>query len=172
MFQNPELSLDDLPRVDDVDWQPMHRSLLTQILLQQGFVFAIISIASMAIRFIPNVTFIPLWAHVPLLLVLLTIMVVWPILSVRVRGIAFRDKDILYRSGVISHKVTAIPFNRIQHVETKQGPLDRRFGTSSLQIFTAGGSKGDLDIEGLERDLAERLRGTILKRIGSSIEQD
>ena len=170
MFENPEISLDDLPRVEDVDWRPMHESLALQLIIQQLFFLAVLTVASVVFRLLPGVTFLPLWLHLLVLVGIAVPMVIWPFLSVRRRGIAARDKDLLYRSGVVVNRVTAIPFNRIQHVETKQGPLDRQFGTASLQIFTAGGSKGDLNITGLERERAERLRATILTRIGSSIE--
>lgn len=171
MFQNPQINLDDLPRAEDIDWQPMHKSLLIQIMIQQFVFVGIFVIVSVVFRFVPSFTFMPLWTHLTILLVLLIPLVAWPVFSVRRRGIAYREKDILYRSGVLVRRMTAIPFNRIQHVETKQAPLDRYFGTSGLQIFTAGGSKGDLNIEGLEKDLAETLRSSILKRIGSSVEQ-
>jgi membrane protein YdbS with pleckstrin-like domain len=66
--------------------------------------------------------------------------------------------------------VTAIPFNRIQHVETSSDPLDRKFDLATLQLFTAGGSGGDLKIDGLGKDVAEQLRAYILKKVGASIE--
>jgi membrane protein YdbS with pleckstrin-like domain len=68
--------------------------------------------------------------------------------------------------------VTAIPFNRIQHVETSSDPIDRKFDLATLQIFTAGGSGGDLKINGLEKDTAEQLRVFILQKVGASIEID
>ncbi len=76
----------------------------------------------------------------------------------------------MFRSGVFWRSVTAIPFNRIQHVETSSTPLDRQFNISTLQLFTAGGSKGDLKINGLGKDVAEQLRVFILKKVGISIE--
>ncbi len=82
----------------------------------------------------------------------------------------YRDKDIVFKSGVIWRSVTAIPFNRIQHVETSSTPLDRRFGLANLQIFTAGGSGGDLRISGLGSGAAEQLRIYILDKVGASIE--
>ena len=69
-------------------------------------------------------------------------------------------------------KVTAIPFNRIQHVEKDTTPLDRRYRLANLTIFTAGGAGGDLDIHGLTEDTAESIRAFILARIGAVIEQD
>ena len=172
MFQNPEISLDDLPRAESVDWQPMHESLALQLVLQQAFFLVVLTAGSIAFRLLPGVTFLPPWLHVLVLVGIMIPMFTWPFLSVRRRGIAVRDKDVLYQSGIVMNRVTAIPFNRIQHVETKQGPLDRRFQTASLQIFTAGGSKGDLNIAGLQHERAERLRAMILARIGSIIEDD
>ncbi|MDJ0918449.1 MAG: PH domain-containing protein [Woeseiaceae bacterium] len=170
MFENPEISLDDLPRVESVSWQPMDDSLALQLVIQQLLFVFIITAGSVGFRFMPNVTFLPAWLHLLIIVGITIPLVVWPYLSVKKRGIAVRDKDVLYKSGLVVNRLTAIPFNRIQHVETKQGPLDRQFETASLQIFTAGGSKGDLDIAGMERDRAESLRSMILKRIGSSIE--
>ena len=171
MFENPEISLDELPRVESVSWQPMDDSLALQLVIQQMIFVVIIAAVSLGTSFLPNVTFLPLWLHLLILVAITIPLVVWPYYSVRKRGIAVRDKDVLNKSGLVVNRVTAIPFNRIQHVETKQGPLDRQFGTASLQIFTAGGSKGDLDIAGMERDRAESLRSMILKRIGSSVEE-
>lgn len=97
-------------------------------------------------------------------------LIAWPLISVPRIGYAIRDKDIIYKSGVFWHTVTAIPFNRIQHVEKSSTPLDRRFGISSLQLFTAGGSGGDLKIHGLPVEQAESLRAYILDKVGASIE--
>ena len=81
-----------------------------------------------------------------------------------------RDKDILFRHGVIWRSVTAVPFNRIQHVETSSTPLDRKFTLATLQLFTAGGSGGDMKIDGLASNVAEQLRNFILRKAGASIE--
>jgi len=92
------------------------------------------------------------------------------LISVPRRGYVVRDKDIVFKSGVIWRSVTAIPFNRVQHVETSNTPLDRKFGLANLQIFTAGGAGGDLKISGLGADIAEQLRVYILDKVGASIE--
>jgi len=114
---------------------------------------------------------------VPILLLYLLLVIVgaailiWPGVSVPRRGYALRDKASLFRKGVIWQSVTAIPFNRIQHVETSSTPLDRHFGLATLQLFTAGGSSGDLKIDGLGTDSAENLRVFILGRTETSIER-
>ena len=84
--------------------------------------------------------------------------------------VAVRDKDILYKSGVFWRTITAIPFNRIQHVEKSSTPLERHFDIATLQLFTAGGTGGDLKIHGLPADAAEKLRVYILGKVGASIE--
>jgi len=103
-------------------------------------------------------------------LVLTTALLVWPRISLPKRGYVLRDKDILFRKGVVWRSVTAIPFNRIQHVETSNTPFDRKFKLATLQLFTAGGASGDLKIDGLGRDTAEQLRVYILEKVGASIE--
>jgi membrane protein YdbS with pleckstrin-like domain len=95
---------------------------------------------------------------------------IWPLIAVPRRGYVVRDKDIVFKSGVMWRSVTAIPYNRVQHVETSSTPFDRKFGIANLQIFTAGGSGGDLQISGLGADTAEQLRVYILGKVGASIE--
>ena len=170
MFENPEIALDDLPAVQDVDWQPMHPRFARRqqverlIIVFFALLGSIVPPLLIGERFAPTV---PLW----LLVILFAIpFLVWPLISVPRRGYAVRDKDIVFRSGVFFRSVTAVPFNRIQHVETSSTPLDRKFDIAALQIFTAGGSGGDLKIDGLGADVAERLRIYILEKVGASVE--
>ncbi len=172
MFENPEIALDDLPAVQDVDWQPMHPRFARRQQVERLIIVFFALLGSMVPplligeRFAPTV---PLW----LLVILFAIpFLVWPLISVPRRGYAVRDKDIVFRSGVFFRSVTAVPFNRVQHVETSNTPLDRRFDLANLQIFTAGGSGGDLSIAGLGADTAEQLRVYILEKVGASIENN
>ncbi len=80
------------------------------------------------------------------------------------RAYALRQRDITYRKGWIFHSITSVPFNRIQHTEINQGPLDRAFNLASLNIYTAGGSASDLVIPGLPYEEAQRLREFIAKK--------
>ncbi len=63
----------------------------------------------------------------------------------------------LYR-GIIILKRTVVPVNRIQHVDTKQGPVYRKFGLSSISISTAATTH---EIPALDDDTAAQLRGMI-----------
>ena len=177
MFENAEIGVDALPKVDDVEWQSMDpafvRRQLTEALIALAITIAGIAalhgILSVALAD-ENVDFSLGWLW--LLPVALAIpLITWPIVSVPRKGYAVRERDILYKSGVFWRSVTAIPFNRIQHVEKSSTPLDRRFNLATLQLFTAGGSGGDLKIHGLPAKAAEKLRFFILEKIGTSIEQ-
>lgn len=176
MFENPEIAHEDLPKVDTVSWQGMDSKFARRLLTEAALALFFVTIGIGGLQTIFSIAFAGedigfsfawLWLLLPLLaLPLLS----WPLISVPRIGYAVRDKDIIHRSGVFWRTVTAIPFNRIQHVEKSSTPLDRRFGIATLQIFTAGGSGGDLKIHGLPAQIAERLRVFILEKVGASIE--
>ncbi|MCC5885471.1 MAG: PH domain-containing protein [Gammaproteobacteria bacterium] len=83
----------------------------------------------------------------------------------RSRSWGIRHHDLLYASGLIQRRLTVLPCNRIQHVETASGPLERRFGLLRLTCFTAGGLSADLVVRGLMSHDAERVRQYLLGRI-------
>jgi membrane protein YdbS with pleckstrin-like domain len=50
------------------------------------------------------------------------------------------------RYGVFWQTSVMIPLTRLQHVDLKRGPLDRRFGLASLEVHTAGTSQASHEI--------------------------
>jgi hypothetical protein len=170
MFQNPEIALADLPDMEDLDWQQMHPRYARRMQVERALVVAGLAIASLVVSLFvgnPPVKMFMLW--IPLFVIAVPLLV-WPLVSVPRRGYVVRDKDIVFKSGIAWRSITAIPFNRVQHVETSNTPLDRKFGLANLQVFTAGGAGGDLRISGLGADTAEQLRVYILDKVGASIE--
>lgn len=172
MFENADIPLESLPSVEDVSWQPIARSYLAELIAGHvvglGIAF-LVAFGGTALGIIDGSGSLPkgvaIYAAVHLLVV-----AVWSPLSVRHRGYALREHDLLYRVGVLRRKLIAIPFNRIQHVETTSGVTERLFGLATLVVYTAGGSGGDLKIRGLETDQAHRLREHILRRAGQADE--
>ncbi len=57
--------------------------------------------------------------------------------------------------GIFWRKRFVIPFIRVQNTDTKQGPILRAFGLSSVTVSTAA---GEHEIPGLETHVAEQLR--------------
>lgn len=116
----------------------------------------------------------PSWIQLVILISLLAIAMVSIALTYigfRKKQYALRERDIIYRHGVIWRSNTVIPFNRVQHAEVSQGPLDRLFNLSRLRIYTAGGSSSDLSIPGLLPYDAERIKHFILNRTVSDEEE-
>jgi membrane protein YdbS with pleckstrin-like domain len=50
-----------------------------------------------------------------------------------------RPDEIDLQRGILWVERTLVPLARIQHVDTRQGPLQRRFGLSTVVFFTAAG---------------------------------
>lgn len=170
MFQNPEIALENLPAAEDLDWRGLYPRFVRRMQVQRFFVVMAISVASTTAILVLSIPVLQSAIVLIGLVVFGALILSWPIISVPRRGFVVRDKDIVYRFGVFWRSVTAVPFNRIQHVETSSTPFDRKFDVATLQLFTAGGSGGDLRIDGLHIDTAEKLRLHILTKTGSSIE--
>ena len=177
MFENAEIGVEDLPKADSVDWQPMDPSYVKRQLTEAAIALTFVIVGIAALQLVFSIAFADddvdislgwLWM---LPVVLAIPFIVRPIISVPRIGYAVRERDIIYKSGVFWQTVTAIPFNRIQHVEKSSTPLDRRFNLATLQLFTAGGTGGDLKIHGLPAKTAEKLRFFILEKTGTSIEE-
>ena len=75
---------------------------------------------------------------------------------------ALREQDLNYKSGLIFCKTVSQPMLRIQHVELKRGPIDRKIGLAKLQVFSAGGAMHTFEIPGLPLEKAESIRQFIL----------
>ncbi len=50
-----------------------------------------------------------------------------------------RPDEIDLQRGILWIGRTLVPLARIQHVDTRQGPLQRRFGLSTVVFYTAAG---------------------------------
>ncbi|WP_311772763.1 PH domain-containing protein [Cohnella xylanilytica] len=68
------------------------------------------------------------------------------------------EKEIELQHGIWVRRRTLIPMTRIQHVDSKQGPIQKRYGLSSVTFSTAAGSHR---IPALSEAEAERVRRQI-----------
>jgi uncharacterized protein len=76
-----------------------------------------------------------------------------------------RERDLFLSRGSLFFVLTLIPFDRIQYVETHQGPLDQAFGLMQLVIYTAAGRAAR--IPGLSPEEAGSLREELAKVAGT-----
>jgi membrane protein YdbS with pleckstrin-like domain len=75
---------------------------------------------------------------------------------------AVREQDLCLQKGLVFRQLACQPILRVQHVETKRGPLTRLAGLASLHVFSAGGEYHTFEIPGLPVARAEQLRQFIL----------
>lgn len=92
--------------------------------------------------------------------------VVVPPLRYRAWGFALRDTDLYLRNGVLFRTTSIVPNARIQHVDTRHGPLDRWLGLASVVVFTAGHRGAIIAIPALAADEAEEIRDRLAARSG------
>src|SRR5690606_12474602 len=142
---NPEIAREDLPAAYRLEWRTLDDRYVRRLQLQSLVATMVVAVGVLVVQLLPLPIdwrlFVAGW---PLVLVVGAFGLLWPLVSVPRKGYAIRDKDDVYKSGVMWRSVTAVPFNRVQHVETASTPLDRRFRQATLQLFTAGSSGGDL----------------------------
>ncbi len=75
----------------------------------------------------------------------------------RAWGYAERAEDLLVRRGVLVHRLSVVPYGRMQFVDVVAGPLERRWGLATVRLHTAAAAS-DARVPGLPATEAERLR--------------
>src|SRR5579871_5365935 len=72
-------------------------------------------------------------------------------------GYAEREDDLLVRRGILIHRLSVVPYGRMQFIDVRAGPLERSFGLATVHMHTAAAAS-DARIPGLPGDEAARLR--------------
>jgi uncharacterized protein len=123
-----------------------------------------------ATQFLLRVEQTPAWVDLlPLFLAILVgVLMVGavPPLRWRMWRYEIRPDEIDLQRGIWWIERTLVPLARIQHVDTRQGPLQRRFGLSTVVFYTAAGSN---QIPELSTPVAAEVRDRIAELTG---EQD
>ena len=169
-FDNLSVSPADLPQVQAAEFHHIEKEYLRVTLLSNGIFFFLLLAGAFCLVFFSDdfegsiMEYSIAMGSVVLLWILNTIVV---IKAFKKKQYALRDKDIIYTKGLLWSVRTSVPFNRIQHAELKQGPVERLFKLHSLKIFTAGGQSSDLVIPGLPEDTANRLKEFVLGKTAS-----
>jgi membrane protein YdbS with pleckstrin-like domain len=69
-----------------------------------------------------------------------------------------REDEVDLLHGVITRTRQVVPMSRIQHVDTERGPIQRRYGLSTVKFFTAAGA---MEIPQLSAGRADEVRDQI-----------
>lgn len=86
------------------------------------------------------------------------------------RRISWRldGEGLAVRRGKLWQRETRVPASRVQHLDLKRGPLQRRRDLATLVVHTAGTRHGAVTVPHLDAADAERLRD----RLGRQIDRD
>jgi membrane protein YdbS with pleckstrin-like domain len=84
---------------------------------------------------------------------------------------AVRQQDLHFQSGLMFRRLVSQPILRIQHIELKRGPIERKAGLATLQVFSAGGVSHTFQIPGMEFEKAIALRKFIINHKDLSLDE-
>ena len=74
------------------------------------------------------------------------------------------DAGFNVRRGQWWRSETRVPQSRVQHLDVRRGPLQRRLGLSTLVIHTAGTRLSAVSVAGLDEGDAEQLRDALARQ--------
>lgn len=169
-FSNQSVSFDSLPKFETVTYTPLNKDYLNVVYIVNSLLSILIAIGFLLLFYF-NESIRTYIIQMIIILVCCIGLVFWvSTVGFKKKGFALREKDIIFRKGILATTTTIIPFNRIQHVALHEGILSRMYQLSELQIYTAGGSSSDMHISGLQKEEAERIKSFLLTKIVTPID--
>jgi membrane protein YdbS with pleckstrin-like domain len=88
----------------------------------------------------------------------------WPAIAYRFASYRLDDLGLEIRQGVYWRTIANVPRSRVQHTDVSQGPLERRYGLGTLVVYTAGTAHSQVNLAGLDYEVARRIRAHLLPR--------
>lgn len=76
------------------------------------------------------------------------------------------------RKGRLWQSETHVPTTRVQHLDVKRGPLERRRDLATLVVHTAGTQQHSVSLPALDAGDAEALRAQLARRIEPARDDD
>ena len=171
-FTNAQIVSEDLPAAEEIRFEKLEPKMIKADIISSLIFFGILSALVFILGLIP-IDWVAKhqWIIIIFMSSVFLLSILINIISYKYKSYAIRSHDVSYCSGIIFRTTIAIPFNRVQHCEISQGPLERIFNLVTLKVFTAGGSNSDLQIPGLYKDHAEVIKGFILRKSGIDEEE-
>ncbi len=129
-----------------------------------GFAAAVAVAVAIASRFVT----VPAFAAPAVGVALAVLGAVHAVLRHRRFRFELREDALYLERGVLVEVSTVVPYVRVQHVDTRRGPLERATGLASTVVYTAGSRGADVSVPGLSParadDLRDRLRELAVDR--------
>lgn len=164
-FTNETIDTSNLPRYEEVQLTKLHPSYWKEILISRGLVLFVLGIAVVVgLVFIEELAGYR-WLIGSIYILFVLLFLFFSNIAYKKKAYAFRNHDVIFRSGIIATNTMVIPYNRVQHVALHEGFIARFFGLAKVEIFTAGGVSSDLEIPGIAKEEAENIKQLLMGKI-------
>lgn len=163
-----DTSVDPTPGAAPAEWQPLPPR--AQALFIAGYLWLLVPAAVVGLLVgAPLAERSPLdagWPAVAALLLAVLPLAVWlGRKQYRYTWWLLDDEGLAVRRGRFWQAETRVPATRVQHLDVKRGPLQRRRALATLVVHTAGTSNSAVSVPNLDAEDAERLRERLSRQI-------
>ena len=164
-FTNETIDINQLPKYEEIKLTSPDQKYWNVIVINVCIFFLIFGLALLLlVLFKKDFKQFPIQIGLGFLIILGLTFIIYKA-SFKKRGYALREKDVIYKSGLIAETTTIIPLNRIQHVALDEGFISRFYNLATLEIQTAGGASGHMQIAGIPIENAKIIKEALIKRI-------
>jgi membrane protein YdbS with pleckstrin-like domain len=128
-FNNQQIDTELLPSIEDLQYSGLQSDYKKLLVIT----ISIVNVILLSL-FLCYAIFDPL--NLPKIIIygvgtLIVLRAIWSFISAIKRfefmSYALREKDIVYNKGWLWRQTIIVPFNRVQHIQVDQGPLERKF---------------------------------------------
>lgn len=171
IFTNHQVDLSSLPSATDLHFNGLEKHYLR---LQKIISVTVTTVVLIGLVILFWLVDVPMWVAISAVgfwIFIGFLQLLFISKEFKHKGYAIRTRDLVYKTGWLYKKQITVPFTRIQHVDIKQGILERSYKLSKLNLYTAGGASSDLTIPGINMEDAKRFKSFILGVMESDEEE-
>ena len=164
-FTNQKIQTDDFPAYQEVELTPLEPNYWKVVLIN-SLLFLVFFGIGIALYFYyqPEISS-PYLIVTGMYIIFCIVYLVIKFFGFKSKKYAFREHDVIYQSGFITTSTSVIPYNRAQHVTLFEGFISKQFDLAKVGIFTAGGKGSDIEIPGIQKEEAERIKTLLTAKI-------
>ena len=159
---NFQVTSDQITLIGDLHFERCSPSAFKASMVNTFGYLALAVIAASGVYYMMNDQHLIIIAVFTVVVLLAIANVIYSYLYYKNLAYGLREKDITLKEGVVFRSGTTMPYSRVQHAEVNQSFVQRYFKIASLHLYTAGGSGADMTINGLDENLAEKIKSFII----------
>lgn len=164
-FTNEIIDTSNLPKYEDVALIKLHPKYWKELVISRGIILFIVGIGViLGVFFIEALKYYELLV-ISIYVLFVLVFIFFSNIAFKKKAYAFRNHDVIFRSGIIATNTMVVPYNRVQHVALHEGFIARYLGLAKIEIFTAGGISSDVMIPGIAKEEAEKIKQLLMVKI-------